>query len=121
MKNQRKNSLITWLLIGLLSCAGLAITVTGCANQQQPDNQAVAYKSLRDIWIGVDAAMKVYGTAVVNGKVSKEKEQEIDALYYKVRNSWRLAVEVARNNQALPAPEEVVRLANQLQQLIASL
>lgn len=96
------------------------ITITSCVT---PDgsSQSVAFHTLKSIQIAVDGAMRVYGTAVVTGKVSAGQQQAIETTHENYRQAFQAAVSLARSDLSSIAPTEVVRLANELQVLISRL
>ena len=96
------------------------VTFTGCKNTPQTA-QAITYKTLKSTQIAVDAAMQVYGTAVVTGKVNFEKQMRIDRAHNQYRNAFRTAVQAAKGNLNGEPPVSVKKLAEQLQLLISGL
>lgn len=110
--------IVLWLLCGCL-VLGAGGCLTGCVGGPRTA-QAQAFLTLRSVWTSADAAMKVYGTACATGRVSAAKQVEVDQQYLRFRASWRLAVSIARSENA-PAPPEVQELADELQRLITNL
>lgn len=113
-----------------LSCIAMAawltmpITLpllTGGCGVFTGSRQAVAHKTLKSIQISVDALMKTYGTAVVTGQVSPEKQDAIDFKHAQYRAAFRSAVTLARSDLSTAPPEDLQQLANELQLLISSL
>jgi len=91
----------------------------GCATPET--RQATAYKTLKSVQVAVDAALKVYGTATVTGRVTPEKQAEIEAKRSTYQVAFRLAVQAARNDLTVSPPADVQKLANELQLLISAL
>lgn len=118
MKTLTQSSLCAVLLAA--AWFSLPVLLPGCGATPET-RQAATYKTLKSVQIAVDAAMKVYGTAVVTGHVAIEKQTEIDAKHMQYRSAFRLAVSVARNNLSTAPPADLQRLADELQRLITSL
>jgi hypothetical protein len=98
----------------------LALIVAGCSATPET-RQAAAYKTLKSVQIAVDAAMRVYGTACATGKVTIERQAEIDGKHIAYRESFRLAVQAARGDVTSPPPLDLQKIANDLQFLILTL
>jgi len=96
------------------------VTFTGCRTTPQTA-KAVVYKTLKSTQIAVDSAMKVYGTACANRKVSVEKQERIDRAHNQYRASFRAALVAAQGNNIGAPPVDVQMLAEQLQLLINQL
>lgn len=97
-----------------------SILLTGCGATPET-RQSSSYKTLKSVQLAVDAAMKVYGTAVVTGRVSVEKQAEIDAKHGHYREAFRLTAQAARNDlNAIPSAD-LQRMADELQRIISSL
>lgn len=107
-----------WLLCGFLAI-GTGGCLTGCVGTPR-SAQAQAFLTLRSVWTGAEASMRVYGTACATGKVSEAKQLDVDQQYLRFRASWRLAVQLARSDAA-PAPADVQAAADELQRLITNL
>ena len=106
--------------IGLVAITAWLLVQPGCGIFQG-SQEAVSYKTLKSVQLTVDALMKTYGTAVVTGKVSPEKQLEIDMKHATYRGAFRLAVTAARNDLSTTPPTDLQQLANELQLLISSL
>lgn len=105
----------------IVALAAVAMLLgVGCGTTPET-RQATSYRTLKSVQIAVDAAMKVYGTAVVTGKISVEKQAEIDAKHATFRNMFRVSAQAARNDLAAIPPADLQKLANELQLLILTI
>lgn len=111
-------SVLPMLLIGALCLSPLA--VTGCKTTQTPA-VTVAFRTLETTQILVDKAMKVYGGLCARGKVTVEKQKEIDDYHAIYRESFRMAVIAAQFNYGAVTPDNVQSIVNELIQSISKL
>lgn len=111
-----------FLLFGLLAAFSPVFLVPGCATgsgeTSKPTPQAVAYFTLRDTWDAVDGAMRVYGLAVVEGKVSAATEKKIDSAHAKFRLAFKSAVRLASHDYTAATPDNVGALAAEVLTLV---
>jgi len=108
-------------LLMTIACLGLIVFTPGMTCRNGTTSAGVAARTLQGVQTAVDSAMRVYGTAVVTGRVSVEKQVQIDAAHAKYREAFRLALTASQGNLDFTAPENVIQLASQLQILITSL
>ena len=105
-----------WLtLLNLIVAAALW---TGCAGLSP---KAKAYLALKDTQIAVDKAMKVYGAAYAQGKVSAEVRDQVHAQHAKYRAAFEAAITLAEFDYSQPTPEAVSTAAGALLNIIAQL
>ncbi|KAF0176456.1 MAG: hypothetical protein FD161_2995 [Limisphaerales bacterium] len=95
------------LLCGLLS---LVFMSGGCHTSPK----AKTFLALADTARTVDAAMRVYATAAVAGKISAADQLKVDALHDRYRTAMQSAIRVARHDWTQPAPQSVLILATEL-------
>lgn len=93
-----------------LSALLLCLTVLGCQSGPQSP-RATAFLALADTALTVDAAMRVYATAAVAGKVSPARQEQIDHAHTQYRHAMQAALRLARYDWQQPTPENVVVLA----------
>lgn len=105
----------------MLSGVVVLLCLTVSCSSVPETRQATSYKTLKSVQIAVDTAMKVYGTAVVTGDVSVERQAEIDVKHASFRSMFRLAIQAARNDLGAIPPADLQKLANELQLLITNL
>lgn len=110
----------SWMVV--IAVVGLftPFVITGCREVPKAP-QAVTFVSMKDTWSGVKAAMRVYADAAARGKVSIEKQEQIDSAYEKFRVSFLAAIKTARFDWSASTPAEqdalaqtVINLINQL-------
>lgn len=122
----RMTRLKALLISALIMVTGLAVTTTvplivaGCKSAPTAP-RAIAYLTLKDTWSGVKAAMKVYADACVRGKVSLEKQEQIDSAYEKFRISVLAGIKTARFDWSTSTPAEQDALAQNVITLIQQL
>lgn len=96
------------------------IIVTGCKTSPNSP-QAITFLTMKDTWAGVKASMRVYADAAARGKVSMEKQAEIDSAYEKFRVSFLAATKTARFSWSDSTPAEQDALAQTVINLIKQL
>lgn len=106
------------LLIGALLALSVP-TMTGCATTTPP--QAVVYHTLQDTQIAVDKAMRFYGSQCALGKVSVEKQEQVDLIHDQYRAGFRIAVTTARFDYKAITPDSLQQLTSDLLILISRL
>jgi hypothetical protein len=111
-------------LVLALSVATVATFSTGCMSSQvaaSKDPQAIAFASLWDAWSTVDAAMKIYGVQVREGKVSAERQAEIDAAHAKFQAAVNTGIQAAQFDWKSAPPAEIAAMATSIINLVTQL
>ena len=106
-------------LLSLFICGLLLFAITilpGCAGAPK----AVAYKTLKSVSDSVDAAMKVYAEAVVNGHIDATTQVRVRDLHDQYRKAFAQAINAARFDYENAAPGDVAGLAAEITTLIAT-
>lgn len=98
----------------------VATVITGCKNTPTSP-QAITFLTFKDTWSGVKAAMRVYADQAARGKVSLDKQTQIDDAYEKFRISFLAAIKAARFDWAASTPAEQDALAQNVITLINQL
>lgn len=102
------------VMIGSLLVASF---LSGCTTTQK----RVSYQTLASIQTAVDASMKVFAKAYVDGKVSEANKVKVFAIHEQYRACFATAVNAAKANyQALPA-QDLVNIATSLVSTINTL
>lgn len=112
---------LLWLTLGALLLCGLSV-FNGCAtNQTRPTPQAIVFYSFRSTW---DGALQSYTAAQklsLQGKIKSADMADIDQAWNKFRASFRIAFVAASRDWKSAAPQDVLKLRDDLLTLIASL
>lgn len=115
-----KAVICSWMVLITVAATPFGIFVTGCTSTPQSP-QAITFVTMKDTWAGVKASMRVYADAAARGKVSIEKQEQIDSAYEKFRVSFLAAIKTARFDWSASTPAEqdalaqtVINLINQL-------
>lgn len=116
----RRLSSVAMAIFAAIAVFATPIFLTGCGATPET-RQAATYQTLKSTQIAVDSAMKVYGAAVHSGKVSVEKQAQIDQAHVQYRGAFRAAVQAARGDVLAGPPAGLMQLADQLQLLITKL
>ena len=106
------------LLTGLLAFASVA-TFTGCQTTQT--REAAVFNSFRDTWTVAHSAYQAHCENVVLGKVSKEKEAQVDAAWNKFRLVFNTAVRLNSQDWRQLPPASVDVAERELINLIRNL
>ncbi len=106
------------LLVGCLLSVG-----TGCnvLNPQSPlTYEASRFNSFKSVWISTLAVYDFQMDKRVQGKISQEDAQDIDAAWNTFRAAYRVALARAGGDENLFTPDEVRKLADDVLILIYS-
>jgi len=109
------------LLCVALPVASLSTGVTGCAAFSNTPAVTVRYFTLLDSWTLTKAAYDSWSERVVSGKVSQEDEAKVDAGWNKYRDSFQVAIKLARQDWNSPSPGDLTKIQNELLLLIQTL
>lgn len=122
MTKRFKSVICSWMVVLVIGCLPTTFTLltAGCrATPKSP--QAITFVTMKDTWAGVKSAMRVYADASARGKVSMEKQEQIDTAYEKFRVSFLATVKTARFNWSASTPAEQDALAQTVINLIKQL
>lgn len=105
----------------LAACLAALLVVTfvgceGCTTSQK----ATAYKSLAIVASSVDAGMRAFADAVVQGKVPSETQAKVRDLHGRYQKALQAAILVAHFDTGKAAPADVTALATELLTLITA-
>jgi len=96
--------------IAILICAvAISIGFVGCQTSAPPTTEAVKFYTFKDTWTAVHSSYQAYCELVVQGKVSKADEAEVDKAWNQFRIGFKAAV-MAANNGSRAAPADVEKL-----------
>lgn len=118
MKQLFRSGLLAFAVITAVAVGGFGCATTGGAPTTR---EAAIYFTFNDIKTMADAAEKVYGNQVVLGHVSKEKQEEIDAIIVELHSKFKLALRLARMNYNTTAPADLQAIANEFVLAVNSL
>lgn len=116
------------LIAAILAVSFIPIIVfdTGCsaigASQAGVTNpHSIAFLAMRDTWTNVQTGMEIFNDRIVAGKVTAEKEQQINAIYNDYRAAYRQAVQINAADWTDDSAANVENLSNQVIQLLAGI
>ena len=95
----------------------LPLVVTGCKNTTK---EAVVYYTIKDSYTLTHEAYKSWNELVVQKKVSKQAEAEVDAAWNNYRGAYAIAVLAARTSTS-PAGTNLVTIQTETISLIRKL
>lgn len=96
----------------------LPLVVTGCKNTTK---EAKVYYTLKDTWIVASTAYREYAARAVSGKISAEKQAQVDQMWNQFRKDYRAALIASKTKGDAIAPESLTVLKNQLLNLLKTL
>ena len=103
------------LYLGPVAVVGV---IVGCNGGCTTSQQAVAYKTLNIVATSVDAGMKAFADAVVAGKVSQPVQDKVREIHGRYSKAMQAAIVSARFDTSQVAPEDLIKLADELRNLI---
>lgn len=109
------------LIVSTILGISLLTIPVGCGTTSPKQPVAIVYLSLGTVQNGVSKLMETYGIKRAQGKVSDAQREKIKESYTLYQNAFNSAIELAKFNYSAAAPEDVVRLADQLETLIFNL
>jgi hypothetical protein len=109
------------LLTFALPAATLTIGVTGCAWLKNTPAETVAYFSFKDSWALTKTAYDKWSERVVQGKVTQEKSDAVDAAWNKYRSAFRTSMALAQQDWSAISPATLIVIQNELLTLITNL
>ena len=108
------------LLTGLLAF-GAMTTFSGCATTTPQTREAIVFNAYRDVWTIAHSAYQAHSENVVLGKVSKEKEAQVDSAWNKFRLVFNTAVRLNSQDWRQLPPASVDVAERELINLIRNL
>lgn len=96
--------------LALTLLVAVPATQTGCSTTQKE----AAYKTLEVVVDGVDLLYRAYADAVVAGKVSFDTQRIVRDAKRRYEVALVAAVDLARGDYSRAAPEDVIKLADEL-------
>jgi len=106
----------------LMLCMALAFT-PGCSvlSPKSPVTwEASRYLSFRDVYDVSYRAYVAHNVRVLDGKVSKADDEDVDKAWNTFRTAYLIALDQARGDENKFTPENVRKLANDVLDLIAA-
>lgn len=110
-----KTNLFASVALAVTLLVGIPATQTGCSTT----TKAAAYQTLAGVASAVETAYRAYMAAVVAGKVSLEDQRKVRVAKRKYEVAFVAAVDVAKADLTVLAPEDVVQLAGELSAALA--
>ena len=107
------------LLVAMLSL-GCMTTITGCSTVPKT-REAIVFNAYRDVWTVAHSAYEAHCENVVQGKVSKEKEAQVDAAWNKFRLIFNAAVRATNQDWTQLPPASLDVAEAELLKLIRTL
>jgi hypothetical protein len=106
----------------ILIAVSLVLTVGTFGCKTAPKSpEAIAYLTLADIQNAVDKALTVYGALSFEGKVSPADEARVAGAYERYQTAMLAAIRAARYDWTSPSPEGLIRLKNEIFEIVTSL
>jgi hypothetical protein len=108
------------ILLAVALCAGTLTThviLTGCTTTQN----TVAYKTIYGVEVSTTAAYDVYASLVIKGTVTTNDVPKISKAYNDFQKATQTSILLSRNNTNAPAPATLIKAANNVIDLIASI
>lgn len=117
-----KHRLLKKYLLPILFAMALAVPVaplvlTSCSTSQQ----RITYNTLASVGMTVNSTYSGYLDGVVQGKVGTNDVPKVSAFYNQFQAAYAVAIAAAQFNPTNIAPQNVVDLATQLVNLIATI
>lgn len=110
-----------FIITAWLVCLTLGLTpivITGCKNPQT--QQTIVFNTFKTSWTVSKAAYDGWCERVVLGKVTADKEANVDAAWNKYRASFKVAFNIAIADWSAPTPSALTAAQTELINLIRS-
>ena len=108
------------IFIGIVALMLCSCGITGCSTVPET-REAIVFNTFKDTWTVAHSAYQAHCENVVRGKVSREKEAQVDAAWNNFRLVFKTTFRVAHQNWTLPAPDALSAAEMELLQLIRTL
>lgn len=115
--NKFRKQLLPLLFAAALIVPVAPLALTGCKTSQQ----RLTYNTLASVGMTVNSAYSGYLDGVVQGKVPTNDVPKVSLLYNQFQGAYSVAISAAQFNPTNIAPQNVVDLATQIVNFIATL
>ena len=115
-----KTSKFLALLLAAACLLPTASFVGGCGSLKNTPPVTVKYFTFLDSWTLSKAAYDGWSERVVLGKITKDKEEKVDAAWNKYRSAFSAALALAQQDWTAPTPSNLQAIQLELLNLIKS-
>lgn len=112
-----KKYLLPILFAMALAVPAVPLVLTSCSTSQQ----RITYNTLASVGMTVNSTYSGYLDGVVQGKVGTNDVPRVSVLYNQFQAAYAVAISAAQFNPTNIAPQNVVDLATQIVNLIATI